>query len=79
MMLIEVINKGSVPHCGSNDNNATGVSLSEVLFSFMLETYIACDACGLRSHSFEFSSVLYITPTYTSSMQELITQGMQQN
>ena len=28
--------------------------------------------------SFESSSVLYITPTYTSSMQELIMQGMQQ-
>ena len=28
--------------------------------------------------SFEFSNVLYITPTHTSSMQELIIQGMQQ-
>ena len=27
---------------------------------------------------FESSSVLYITPTYSSSMQELIMQGMQQ-
>ena len=44
----------------------------------MLEKYIACDACGLRSPSFEFSSVLHITPTYTSSMQELILQRMQQ-
>ena len=25
MMLIELINKGSVPYCGSNDNNSTGV------------------------------------------------------
>ena len=44
----------------------------------MLEKYV-CDACGLRSPSFESSSVLYITPTYTSSIQELIMQGMQQN
>ena len=55
MMLIELINKGSVPYCGSNDNNSTGVSLSEILFLFMLEKYIVCDACGLRSPSFEFS------------------------
>ena len=48
MMLIELINKGSVPYCASNDNNSTEVSLSEILFSFMLEKYIVCDACGLR-------------------------------
>ena len=78
LILLEVINKDSVPYCGSIDNNSTGVSLSEILFSFMLETYIVCDTCGLRSTSFEFSSVLYITPTDTSSMQELILQGMQQ-
>ena len=52
MMLIELINKGSVPYCGSNDNNSTGVSLSEILFSFMLEKYIVCDAFGPRSPSF---------------------------
>ena len=78
MMLIELINKGSVPYCGSNDNNSTGVSLSEILFSFMLEKYIVCDACRLRSPSFESSCVLYITLTCTSSMQELIKQGMKQ-
>ena len=78
MMLIELINKGSVPYYGSNDYNSTGVSLFEILFSFMLEKYIVCDACGLRSPSFESSSVLYITPTCTSSMQELIKQGMKQ-
>ena len=32
MMLIEVIN---VPYCGSNDNDSKGVSLSEILFSYM--------------------------------------------
>ena len=44
----------------------------------MLDKYIVCDACGLKSPSFESSSVLYITPSYTSFMQELIMQGMQQ-
>ena len=78
MMLIELINKGSVPYCGSNDNNSIGVSLCEILFSVMLEKYIVCDACGLRSPSFQSSSVLYITPTCTFSMQELIKQGMEQ-
>ena len=78
MMIIELINKGTEPYCGSNDNNSTGVSLSEILFSFMLDKYIVCDACGLRFPSFEPSSVSYITPTCTSSMQELIKQGMEQ-
>ena len=74
----KLIKRGSVPDCGSNYNNSTGVSLSQILFSFMLEKYIVCDACRLRSPSFESSSVLYITPTCTSSMQELIRQGMEQ-
>ena len=77
-MLIELINKGSVQYCGSNDNNSIGVSLSEILFSFMLAKYIVCDACGLRPSLFESSSVLHITPAYTSTMQEFIMQGMQQ-
>ena len=34
--------------------------------------------CGLRSPSIESSGVLYISPTHTSSMQELIMQGLQQ-
>ena len=78
MMIIESINKGSVSYCGSNDDNSTGVSLSKILFSFILEKYTVCDAWGLKSSWFESSSVLYITPTYTSSIQELIMQGMQQ-
>ena len=74
MMVIEAINKGSVQYCCSDDS--TGASLSEFVSSFMLEKYIVCDACGLRSPSFGSSSLLYIT--HTSSMQELIMQGMQQ-
>ena len=55
-----------------------GASLSDVLFSFVLAKYIVCDVCGLRSPSLESRSVLYISPTYTSSMQNLILQGLQQ-
>ena len=45
MMLIEDINKGSVPYRSSNGNNSTEVSLSDILFLFMLEKYIVCDVC----------------------------------
>ena len=45
----------------------------------MVEKYIVSDASGLLSPSYESSSVLYITPMYTSSRQEWIVQGMQQN
>ena len=55
-----------------------GASLSDILFSFLLEKHIVCDVCGLRSPSFESSSVLYISPTDTSSVQNLILQGLQQ-
>ena len=55
-----------------------GASLSDILFSFGLEKYIVCDVCGLRFPSFESSSVLYISPTDTSSMRNLILQGLQQ-
>ena len=78
MILVKVINKGSVPYCGSNYIKSTGISLSEILVSFMLEKYIVCDDFWLRSSSCEYTSVFYITPAYTSSMQELIMQGMQQ-
>ena len=47
-MLINIIHKGSLP-----DSNSTtypmGASLSDILFSFVLEKYIVCDVCGLRS------------------------------
>ena len=46
MMLVELINKGSVPYCGSNDNNSTGVTLSEILFSFMLENILSAMHVG---------------------------------
>ena len=77
LMLINVIHKGSLP-----DSNSTtypmGASLSDILFSFVVAKYIVCDVCGLRSPSFESSSVLYISPTDTSSMLNLILQELHQ-
>ena len=43
----------------SSTTSPTGASLSDILFSFVLEKYIVCDVCGLRSPSFESISVLY--------------------
>ena len=62
----------------NSTTSLTGTSLSDILFSFVLEKYIVCYVCGLRSPSFESSSVLYISPTDTSSMQNLILDGLQQ-
>ena len=58
----------------SSTTSPTGASLFDILFSFVLEKYIVFDVCGLRSPSFESSSVLYISPT----MQNLILEGLQQ-
>ena len=77
LMLINIIDKCSMPH-SSSTTYPMGASLSDILFSFVLETYIVCDVCGLRSPSFESGSVLYISPTDTSSMQHLILQALQQ-
>ena len=77
LMLINIIDKGSMP-ASSSTTSPMGASLSDILFSFVLEKYIVCDVCGLRSPSFESSSVLYISPTDTPSMQNLILEGLQQ-
>ena len=77
MMLINIIHKGSMPD-SSSTTSPTGASLSDILFSFVLEKYGVCDVCGLRSPSFESSSVLYISPTNTSSTQNVILEGLQQ-
>ena len=65
-------------HDSSSTTYPMGASLSDILLSFVLEIYIVCDVCGLRSPSVEFSSVLFITPIFTSSVQDLMLQGMQQ-
>ena len=36
-VLIKAINKGSVPYCGSNNENSTWIFLSEILFSLLLK------------------------------------------
>ena len=77
LMLINIIDKGSMPD-SSSTTLPMGASLSDILFSFVLEKYIVCDVCGLRSPSFESRSVLYISPTDTPSMQNLILEGLQQ-
>ena len=78
-MLINIIHKGSLPD-SSLTTYPVGASLSDILFSSVLEKYTVCDICGLKSPSFESStcSVLYISPTGTSSTQNLILQGLQQ-
>ena len=77
LMLINIIDKGSMPN-SSSTTSPMGASLSDLLFSFVLEKYIVCEVCGLRSPSFESSSVLHISPTDTPSMQNLILEGLQQ-
>ena len=77
LMLINFIHKGSLPD-SSSTTYPMGASLSDILFSFVWEKYIVCDLCGLRSTSFESRSVIYISPTDTSSVQNLILQGLQQ-
>ena len=76
LMLMNIIHKGSMSD-SSSTTSPTGASLSDILFSFVLEKYIVCNACGLKSPSFESSSVLF-SPTDTSSMQNLILEGLQQ-
>ena len=77
LMLINIIHKGSLLD-SSSTTYPMGASLSDILFSFVLEKYIVFDFCGLRYPSFESSTVLYISPTDTSSMQNLILQALQQ-
>ena len=47
-MLIDIINKGSM-FDSSSTIYPTRASLSDILFSFVLEKYTVCDVCGLRS------------------------------
>ena len=77
LMLINIIYKGSLSD-SSSTTYPMGASLSDILFWFVLEKYVVCDVCGPRSPSFESNSVLYISPTDTSSMQKLMLQGLQQ-
>ena len=68
---MDIIHKDSMPDSIST-TYPMGAFLSDILFSFVFEKYIVCDVCGLRSPSFESSSMLNISPADTSSMQDLI-------
>ena len=61
----------------SHTGTLCGVSLSDSLFSFVLEKYYACDTCKLHSPSFEHGNFVNITPLHGASLQELIKQGLE--
>ena len=70
MLLIEIMDKGFGP-CPTNANINKG-SFSELIFSFVLEKYTICDICTMKSPAFETISLLYVTPTDSSSVRELL-------
>ena len=80
ILLTNIINKGLVP-CSVDEHMATFYrdSLSERLFTLVLEKYVVRDKCGLRHHSFETTTVSYITPTSNAFMQRLVLQDHKQN
>ena len=77
MLLTEIMDKG-FGLCLTNDNISSKGSFSELLFSFVLEKYIICDICTVKSPAFETTSLLYVTPIDCTSMQELLMQEQKQ-
>ena len=77
MLVIEIMDKGFGP-CPTNYNINSKGSFSEHLFSFVLGKYTICDICTMKSPAFETTSLLYVTPTDSSSMQELLMQEHKQ-
>ena len=79
-MLLDIINQGTIGAPlveKSHTSTLCGVSLSDSLFSFVLEKYYACDTCKLHSPSFEHGNFVNITPLHGASLQELIKQGLE--
>ena len=76
MLLIEIMDKG-FGLCPTNDNKSSKGSCSEP-FPFVLEKYIRCDICTVKSPAIETTILLYVTPTDCISMQELLTQEHKQ-
>ena len=76
---MDIMYTGFVP-CFNDEHMATSYrdSLSGHLFPFILQKYIVCSVCELRSPSFEMTTVFYKTPTNNASMQELVLQDHQQ-
>ena len=77
ILLIEIMDKG-FGLCPTNANMNNKGSFSELLFSFVSEKYIICDICTMKSPTFETTSLLYFTPTDSTSMQELLLQEHKQ-
>ena len=77
VLLIEIMDKG-FGLCPTNANINNKGLFSELLFSFVLEKYIICDICTIKSPAFEATSLLYVTPTDSASMQELLMQEHKQ-
>ena len=77
MLLIEITDKG-FGLCPTNDNINNKGSFSELIFQFILEKYIICDICKMKSPDFEATSLLYVTLTNSTSMQELLLQEPKQ-
>ena len=65
-MLLDIINQGTIGAPlveKSHTGPLCGVSLSDSLFSFVLEKYYACDTCKLHSPSFERSNLCHLHVT----------------
>ena len=77
MLLIEIMYK-RFGIFATNDNISSKGSFSELLFSFVLEKYIICDICTVKSPDLETTSLLYVTPTDCTSMQKLLMQEHKQ-
>ena len=67
MLLIQIMDKG-FGLCPTKDNINNKLSFSELIFSFVLEKYIICDICKMKSPAFEATSLLYVTPTNSTYM-----------
>ena len=77
---LDINNRGTISAPlveNSRTSTLCGISLSDSLFSFVLEKYFTCSACQLRSPSFEHSNFVNITPLHDAFLQELIKQGLE--
>ena len=61
MLLIEIMEKG-FGLCPTNDNINSKGSFSELLFSFVLEKYIICDICTIKSPQLLKPLICYMSP-----------------
>ena len=57
MLLIMIMDKG-FGLCPTDDNISSTGSFSELLFSVILEKYIACDICTVKFPVFETTSLI---------------------